>query len=430
MTVGILILRYIYTFLFYLALPFVFLRLLWRSRHRVDYRCRWSERLGYCPHTLDKCIWIHAASVGETIAAIPLIKALQKNYPELPILVTNMTITGAAHTKATFGDSVLQAYVPYDLPVADKRFLQRVNPVIALVIETELWPNMFYACQQRNIPILIANARLSEKSAKGYARVSLITRPMLNAIHTLAVQTQVEANRFRALGMPNDRMVVTGSIKFDVNVPADFKTKSDALREMLGQDRLIWIAASTHATEEDIILAAHKKIIEKFPQALLVLVPRHPERFNQVFALCEQLGFSTVRRSEGIPCTSDTSVYLGDTMGELMLLYSICDVAFIAGSFASIGGHNMLEAAVLSKPIVTGPVLFNFAEISEKLIAANGMLVVQSAEALAQVTGDLFASEEKRITMGGNAKRFVDANRGALAKHLTLIEAILGVKYR
>ncbi|MDR3478026.1 MAG: lipid IV(A) 3-deoxy-D-manno-octulosonic acid transferase [Gammaproteobacteria bacterium] len=417
--------RYIYTFLFYLALPFVLLRMLWRSRHLADYRRRWAERFGYCPHALPQCIWIHAASVGETIAAIPLIKALQKQYPALPILITNMTITGGVRTKATFGDSVLQAYVPYDLPAANHRFLQRVNPVIALIIETELWPNMFYACRQRNIPIMVANARLSQKSANGYARVATITRQMLSAVRTLAVQTEIEAKRFVALGMPENRVVITGSIKFDVEVPADFSEKSVMLRAELGRDRLIWIAASTHATEEEIILAAHRKILEAFPDALLILVPRHPERFNQVFALSEQQGFATVRRSEGKTVTAQTTVYLSDTMGELMLMYSVSDVAFVAGSFAPIGGHNMLEAAVLGKPIITGPVLFNFEEISKKLIVAKGMLTVSNADELAIQVTKCFADKTYRQEVGENAKQFVDANRGALAKHLALINTIL-----
>jgi 3-deoxy-D-manno-octulosonic-acid transferase len=418
-------LRYIYTFLFYLVMPFVLLRMLWRSRHLADYRRRWAERFGYCPHKLSQCIWIHAASVGETIAAIPLIKALQKQYPDLPLLITNMTITGGVRTKATFGDGVLQAYVPYDLPAANKRFLQRVNPVIALIIETELWPNMFYACHERHIPIMVANARLSQKSAAGYARIAPITRQMLNAVHTLAVQTQTEAERFVSLGLPADRVHVTGSIKFDVNVPADFSEKSASLRGALGAERFIWIAASTHATEEEIMLAAHRKMLEKFPNALLILVPRHPERFNQVFALSEQQGFATVRRSDGTPCTADTAVYLSDTMGELMLMYSVSDVAFVAGSFAHIGGHNMLEAAVLGKPIITGPVLFNFEEISQKLIAANGMKTVVNADELATQVIKCFADEAYRLEIGENAKQFVDANRGALAKHISLISTII-----
>lgn len=413
--------RYLYTILFYCLLPWAFLRLLWRSRHSVEYRQRWMERLGYCPQRLEKCIWIHAASVGETLAAIPLVKALQAQYPNLPILITNMTITGSVRTRASFGDSVLNAYVPYDLPDAIARFLKRVNPVVVIMMETELWPNIIFVCQKNNIPVVVANARLSEKSAAGYQRVASVTRKMFGAIHTVAVQTQVEAERFIALGVPESRAVVTGSIKFDIEVSPELLAKGTELRTQLGRERLVWIAASTHQGEEEIVLAAHKRICESLPQALLILVPRHPERFDGVFNLAQQQGLSVIRRSLHAACTTDTQVYLGDTMGELLLLYSASDVAFVAGSFAPVGGHNMLEAAVLGKPIIVGPQLFNFAEISEKLIMANGMKKVLDADALAAEVLHLFQDSVYRQTVGVNAQGVVDANRGAVAKHMALI---------
>jgi 3-deoxy-D-manno-octulosonic-acid transferase len=418
-------LRHLYTLLFYLALPFVFLRLLWRSRRSADYRKRWDERLGFSPQTVEKCIWVHAASVGETLAAIPLIKALKSQYPTVPVLVTNMTITGAARTRAAFGDSVLQSYAPYDVPGAIERFIKRMNPVIALILETELWPNIFYICQQHHIPVVVANARLSEKSAAGYARVAAITRQMLLAVDKMAVQTRIEADRFETLGLPAARIEVTGNLKFDIELPADLTEKSAALRAELGKDRLIWIAASTHATEEEIVLAAHKRVCEKFPHALLILVPRHPERFNDVFQLVQQQKFQAVRRSQQTPCTADTQVYLSDTMGEMFLMYAVTDVAFVAGSFALIGGHNMLEAAVLMKPVISGPQLFNFAEISASLIAAKGMSVVQNAEELAAAVSHLFEDPEYRKICGDNASRFVDANRGALAKQLQIVKTVI-----
>jgi 3-deoxy-D-manno-octulosonic-acid transferase len=417
-------LRYLYSVLFYLALPFVFLRLLWRSRHSVEYRKNWPQRLGFASQ-LEKCIWIHAASVGETLAAIPLIKALKADYPHIPILVTNMTINGAARTKAAFGETVLRAYIPYDLPAFAERFLQRTKPVVAVILETELWPNLFYACHKNHIPIVVANARLSEKSAAGYQRVASLTREMFGFIHTLAVQTEVEAGRFVQLGLPRERVIVTGNIKFDIEVPENLVEKSVVLRRQLGQERLIWIAASTHNTEEEIILAAHKKILEKNPQALLILVPRHPERFDAVFNLIQKQNFTNVRRSSGDTCHAAIQIYLGDTMGELLLLYSVCDVAVIAGSFVPIGGHNMLEAAVLGKPVITGPQLFNFSEISRSLIAAKGMVVVQDSNELAVEVLRLFENKEYRQRMGNNAEEFVMANRGALAKQLQAVKAVL-----
>jgi 3-deoxy-D-manno-octulosonic-acid transferase len=417
--------RYLYIILFYLALPFLFLRLLWRSRRLVDFRKRWNERLGFSPFKVEKSIWIHAASVGETLAAIPFVKGLQKQYPHIPVVLTNMTITGSARTQSVFNGSVLHSYIPYDVPDAARRFLKRCKPVVAIMMETELWPTIFAECKAQGIPVLIANARLSEKSAAGYHRVATVSRNMLDAVTAMAVQTQVEAERFFKLGLQANKVSVTGSIKFDVEVPENLTEKSEALLRQLGSDRLIWIAASTHGTEEEIILAAHKRISQILPQSLLILVPRHPQRFDDVFRLSEQQGFKTARRSKNETCTPDTQVYLGDTMGELLLLYSACDVAFVAGSFAKVGGHNMLEAAVLGKPVITGPELFNFAEISQHLIAAGGMLTVQDTEKLTVEIVRLLQDTSERLKMGENARAFVNANRGALTKHLNLAKQVI-----
>jgi 3-deoxy-D-manno-octulosonic-acid transferase len=421
-------LRYLYNVLFYLTLPWLFVRLLWRSRKNPAYRQRWRERLGFVPQKMDKCIWVHAASVGETLAAIPLIKGLQAQYPHLPVLVTNMTVTGSARTKAAFGDKVLHAYVPYDAPHAAARFIKLTKPVVAIIMETELWPNLFAACGKHNIPVMVANARLSAKSAEGYQRIAPLTRQMLANVSTLAVQTQTEADRFIALGLLPSKAIVTGNIKFDLEVPAELAQKSSLLREQLGNQRLIWVAASTHAAEEEIVLAAHKSILEKFPDALLILSPRHPERFNEIFALTQQVGLQVVRRSEQGVCTAATQVYLGDTMGELLLMYAVCDVAFVAGSFVPIGGHNMLEAAVLGKPVVTGPVLFNFAEITRSLQAAGGMVTVQDGDELAAMLLRLFGDDKFRMQMGEHARDFVAGNRGALAKQLQYSKVLIDEK--
>jgi 3-deoxy-D-manno-octulosonic-acid transferase len=421
-------LRQLYILLFYMALPFLFLRLLWRSRHMADYRKGWLKRLGFTPFKCEKSIWLHAASVGETLAAIPFIKALQARYPELTIVITNMTITGAARTKAAFGDTVLNSYVPYDIPSAASRFLQRINPVIAIIMETELWPNIFYECKKRAIPVFVANARLSEKSAAGYHRIESITREMLQAVASMAVQTKIEADRFVKLGLAPEKFLITGSIKFDVEVPDHLAEKSAALRQQLGTQRLIWIAASTHDTEEEIILNAHRKICETIPAALLILVPRHPARFDEIYKLAEQKNFRTARRSQSEPCDENIQVYLGDTMGELLLLYSVSDIAFVAGSFAQVGGHNMLEAAVLGRPVITGPQLYNFAEISQRLIASGGMKTVLDTDELAAEIISLFQHETRRTDMGKKALEFVNANRGALAKHMQLAAKMIDEK--
>lgn len=414
--------RYIYTVLFYLALPFALIRLWWRGRHVPDNRKRWAERFGFCPFHLDNCIWVHTVSVGETIAAAPLIKSLQKSYQDVPIVVTNMTVTGAARVKAIFGDQVLQTFIPYDVPDAVARFLDRIHPKVAVMMETEIWPNLFAACKQRHIPIVIINARLSEKSAQGYKKAGALTRDMLSAVHGLASQGKTDAERFVELGLANDKIVITGNLKFDLDISPDLIAKGLELRQQLGVERLIWIAASTHPTEEEIILSAHRMILQNHPNALLILVPRHPDRFDTVAQLCEQQGFQWARRSRGDLCHSQTNLYLADTMGELLLLYSAADIAFVAGSFAQIGGHNMLEPAALHKPILTGPILFNFADISKMLIDAKGMMVVNNANELAIQIQRMFNDSALRQTMGENAYQVIAANRGALAKQIELVK--------
>lgn len=416
--------RYLYSFLFYLALPFVFLRLLWRSRKTPEYRRRWGERLGFSP-SFQQCLWLHSVSVGETLAAVPLIKALKEAYPHLPLVVTNMTPTGAARVKAAFGDKVTQVYIPYDLPMAVSRFLKRLQPKIAVIMETELWPNLFHECKKQGVPIVIANARLSAKSAAGYAHIQPLTRDMLHVVSAIASQGKADAERFIELGMAADKVTVTGNIKFDIELPANLTDTSHDLRQQLGQSRLIWIAASTHPTEEEIMLVAHKKILETFPNALLILVPRHPDRFNAVAELIKQNGFQLARRSLQEVCSLQTAVYLGDTMGEMLLMLAAADVAFVAGSFAPIGGHNVLEPAVLGKPVVTGTQLFNFAEISDMLLSNKGMVTVKDSEELAQMISQLFQDNALRIEMGENARRVVLENRGALKKQLELIQGLI-----
>lgn len=411
--------RYIYSLLFYIALPYFFLRLLWRSRKTPAYRERLLERLGYVPYLFNQCIWIHAVSLGETNAAVPFIKAIKTKHPDLPILVTNMTPTGSARVKAVFGNTVNQAYIPYDVPDAVSRFLDRVNPIVCVIMETELWPNLIAECSTRNIPLMIANARLSEKSAKGYARIGSLTKTMLTSISKIAAQSTNDAERFIALGAPSETVVVTGNLKFDIEIPGDLMTKATALRTQLG-NRPVWIAASTHPNEEEIILTAHKTVCDKINNALLILVPRHPERFDAIATMIKQQGFHLARRSQNEVCAPDTSVYFADTVGEMMLLYAASDIAFVGGSFVPVGGHNMLEPAVLSKPILTGPQLFNFTEISKLLLNAHGMQIVENVEQLASQVIELMENHELCQKMGKQAYHVVETNRGALEKQVKL----------
>lgn len=412
--------RYLYSFLFYLALPFVFLRLLWRSRRLPAYRKRFKERLGFYSVKFDRCLWVHAVSVGETIAAVPLINALKQRYPHLPVVVTTMTPTGAARVNAVFGDSVTHAYLPYDIPGPVSRFLKTFHPVVAIIMETELWPNLLAICKKRHIPVCLANARLSKKSALAYHRIAWLSKGMLNNIDVIAAHGQRDAERFIQLGAPISNVVVTGNIKFDLELPQDLMRRAMKLTELLGKDRFVWVAASTHEGEEEIILAAHQQLRERVPHALLILVPRHPDRFNAVAKLCEQQ-FNTVRRSQDQICTQDTAVYLGDTMGEMLLMYAVSDVAFVGGSLIKRGGHNILEPAALAKPIITGPSLFNFAEMSEQFVNANALCKVTDASSLAAQLITFSEQSIERISTGARAKCVMDANRGALGKQLALI---------
>ncbi|MEY3018846.1 MAG: hypothetical protein RL336_1981 [Pseudomonadota bacterium] len=414
--------RTAYSCLYGLLLPLIVLRLVWRG-HSAGL----AERFGRLTlATSQPVIWVHAVSVGETIAAAPLIKALQQRHPDHQILVTNTTATGAARTRALFGESVLHAYNPYDLGVFVRAFLNKVQPVLCIVMETELWPNMLNQCHQRGIPVVIANARLSAKSAMGYQKFAALSRHMLHDVHTVAAQNAQDGERFTRLGLAEDKLAITGSIKFDVTLDDDLMARAEALHDQLSQQgkHPLWIAASTHKGEDDTLLLAHQRVRQRYPDIRLLLVPRHPERFDNVYQLAADTGLNVIRRSAAsIP--ADWDIMIGDTMGELLLLLGAADIAFIGGSLVPNGGHNMLEAAVWSKPVITGPHLFNFQEISDLLVNASGMVVIEDGKALAgQITAWL-DEPAKRQQAGEAAVAIVDTNRGALDKLLQCIDAAL-----
>ena len=414
--------RTAYSCLYGLLLPLIVLRLLWRG-----HSARLAERFGRLTLTpTQPVIWVHAVSVGETIASAPLVKALQQRHPGYQILVTNTTATGSARTRALFGESVLHAYNPYDLGIFVRAFLNKVQPALCIVMETELWPNMLHQCHQRGIPVVIANARLSAKSAAGYQKFAALSRRMLQDVHTVAAQNAQDAERFVSLGLARDKLAITGSIKFDVNLDTDLIARAEALHNQLsvkGQHPL-WIAASTHKGEDDTLLLAHQRLRQRHPEVRLILVPRHPERFDSVHQLAADTGLNVIRRSrEEIP--ADWDIMIGDTMGELLLLLGAADIAFIGGSLVPNGGHNMLEAAVWSKPVITGPHLFNFQEISDLLVNAGGMVVVEDGKALAGQISDWLDEPAQRNKAGDAAVAIVDANRGALDKLLQCIDTAL-----
>ncbi|KNH47194.1 lipid IV(A) 3-deoxy-D-manno-octulosonic acid transferase [Pseudomonas lini] len=414
--------RTLYTALFYLGLPLVAIRLWLRARKAPAYAKRIGERFSLAlPAMKPDGIWVHAVSVGESIAAAPMIRALLQRYPTLPITVTCMTPTGSERIQALFANEprIQHCYLPYDLPCAAKRFLDQARPKLAVIMETELWPNHIHQCAKRGIPVAVANARLSERSAKGYGRFHKLTRPMLAEMSLFAVQTEAEARRFRDLGARPETVEVTGSIKFDLTIDPQLLQRAGELRaQWQAQDRPVWIAASTHEGEDDVVLAAHRRLLANHPDALLILVPRHPERFNPVFELCRQQGFTTVRRSTGEPVTTGTSVLLGDTMGELLFLYALADSAFVGGSLVPNGGHNLLEPAALAKPVLSGPHLFNFLEIAAQLRSAGALAEVDDAESLALAVQRLFELPSDAQRMAEAGLKVMRTNQGALQRLL------------
>jgi 3-deoxy-D-manno-octulosonic-acid transferase len=421
--------RLFYSALLYLLTPFVLLRLAWRGRRAPAYWQRWGERFGcYNGLELRAPIWIHAVSVGEVVAAEPLVRALRHAQPHAPLLVTTMTPTGSEQVRRLFGTDVQHVYVPYDLPVAVRRFLERARPRLALIMETELWPNLFHGCKARGIPVIVANARLSDRSAAGYARFARLTRATLRDVSVIAAQSAADAERFRQLlgsKGPEPLIQVTGSIKFDMRLPASLREQAEVLRRDLGVERPVWIAASTHEGEEELVLDAFAQVRAQLSNALLLLVPRHPERFARVAALCEKRGLSLVPRSSRLPCLPDTAVFLGDSMGELPLFYAAADLAFIGGSLVPTGGHNPLEAAALGVPLLFGPQMFNFAEISRLLLRENAALQARDAQALADSVVLLLSDAERRHALGENGRRVVEANRGALERLMKIVTGYL-----
>lgn len=419
--------RHLYTLLLHLALPLIALRLALRARKAPAYARRIKERFSFAlPPLKPGGIWVHAVSVGESIAAAPMIRALQARYPELPITVTCMTPTGSERIQALFGDSVQHCYLPYDLPWAAARFLDRARPRLAVVMETELWPNHIHQCARRGIPVALANARLSERSARGYARFGKLTAPMLAELSLIAVQTQAEAQRFLDLGARPDCVEVTGSIKFDLKIDAELLQRAAELRrQWQAEQRPVWIAASTHAGEDEIVLAAHRQLLETRPNALLILVPRHPERFNSVHELCLSDGLTTRRRATGEAVQTGDQVLLGDTMGELLFLYALADIAFVGGSLVANGGHNLLEPAALGKPVLSGPHLFNFLEIAAQLRAAGALSEVADAAQLAERTATLLDTPAEAQRMSAAGLAVLKANQGALERLLDGLRRLL-----
>lgn len=419
--------RLTYNFLFTLILPLIVVRLLWRSVRSPAYARRWAERFGLAK--LDgaqrgqrgRWLWVHAVSVGESIAAAPLIRKLRAEHPELPIVVTTMTPTGSQRVREMFGNDVCHVYAPYDHPIAVTNFLRRFQPHTLVIMETELWPNIIHYMKTAGGRVIVANARLSEKSARGYEKFPKLGKPMLQQIDCIAAQAENDALRFRRLGVAQQQLQITGSIKFEIDVPDSLTQYSAALANLIEGERPILIAASTREGEEEKVLLAYKACLRKIPDLLLILVPRHPERFRAVAKLVQERGLALVKRSENSTVSELCNVFLGDSMGEMLNYFSVSDVAFVGGSLVPTGCHNVLEPAALGLPVLVGPSQFNFQTICEQLEEAGALQSVVDEQALADAVLVLFEDAAMRQRMGDAGRAVIQENRGALQRSYEIV---------
>ncbi|MDF4305500.1 lipid IV(A) 3-deoxy-D-manno-octulosonic acid transferase [Vibrio parahaemolyticus] len=419
-----MLVRIVYTLLLALASPLLLFGLYKSKPNKPKFGSRWKEHFGITPKlkSNDKPIWIHAVSVGESIAATPLIKALKEQNPEQSILVTTTTSTGAEQI-AKLGDLVEHRYMPIDFGFAIKGFLKAVQPKQMLIIETELWPNTLHNVHKAGIPITVVNARLSEKSCHNYAKIQLLFNQLHPCLTQVLCQTASDAEHFERLGVEKKKLSVTGSIKFDIQISEQVKQQGQQLRAQLGNDRPIWIAASTHKGEDELVLDAHRQVLKSHPNALLVLVPRHPERFDDVFTLCQHQGFKTVRRTSTHAVETNTQVYLGDTMGEMLVLIGAADICFMGGSLIGdkVGGHNVLEPTALGLPIINGPSYFNFKEIVETLVSTEALVLLHDSHHLGTTILNLLNSPLQCEQMGSHSNEFMKHNQGALSLTVSLL---------
>ncbi len=418
-----------YSAVFYLIIPFILLRLLWRSIKAPEYRLRWRERFAFYDRPFSQnVIWFHAVSVGEAEALFPLVRRLQQHLPQAKLLITTTTPTGSTRVRTVLGQTVEHVYLPYDTPDSVRRFMRCFKPLLAVIVETEIWPNLFTYCGKNGIPLYIINARLSEKSARGYQKIPSLIRPVLTNVKCVAAQTQEDAERFIAVGAKSEQVVTVGNIKFDLEIPAQVILDGKQLKTNLFADRFVWIIASTHKGEEQVFFDVYKQLKLKIPELLLLIVPRHPERFAEVSTLCSQNMLAVVTRTSKQPCNLNTDVYLADTMGELKMLYAAANVAFVGGSMVPVGGHNLLEASVLGIPVLFGPYMANFKEISNKVLANNAAIQCQNNAAIVKAILSVYSDVDHRNLIIDNGKMFVNMNRGAIAKLCEMLESEIDCK--
>jgi 3-deoxy-D-manno-octulosonic-acid transferase len=421
--------RFLYSLVLLLLLPFAFAWMFWRTLRQTGHADKLGERFGSSPFLpSNEIIWLHGASVGEIRAMAPLVKALHRDLPKHPLLVTSFTGTGRAQAQAMFGAQALVAQVPYDVPFCVNRWLKCVSPVMGIIMETEIWPNLYAACARRHIPLLLLSARLSERGLQRFRRMPRLVRAALTNTTAIAAQTARDADGFRQLGAPHDRLSVMGNLKFDLQLPDTLKQEGRSLRTNLFGKSTVIVAGSTREGEEVQVLSAYRELLSKHPNCVLVLAPRHPERTNAVADLIKGQGYVCRRRSAGeIPLKSG-EVLLLDTLGELTHFYAAGHVAFVGGSLVPVGGHNLLEPAALGLPVLAGPHLENVRDIAEMLKNAGGLIAVNDAKNLGEAFVWLVGNPSTRQHIGQAALQTVSANRGALEKALKLIDLVLARK--
>ena len=418
-------LRGLYSVVLYVLTPVTVYHLIWRGFRFRGYFQRWSER--YAAHAGPAVVvdvWLHAVSLGEVNAAAPVVNALRRERPELRWLVTTITPTGSERVRALWGDAVEHVYLPYDLPGAVRRFLRHYRPQVALVMETELWPNLLFGCRDQGIPVYVLNARLSARSLRGYRLLAPLIARVVRTVKRIGAQSAADACHFMALGAQPDAVVETGNLKFDIAAPTGLVEFVRVFRSHRGT-RPVWIAASTHEGEEAAVISVHKRLRQRWPDLLLLWAPRHPERFVRVAELAQSQGWKVaMRRGSTWPGPQD-DVFVVDTMGELMAFYACADVAFVGGSLQAIGGHNLLEPAAVGTAMVTGPHLHNFVEISRRLQEAGALEIRQDAPGVAHALEELLGNAPLREGMAAAGRVLVEQGRGALARTLAMIGADL-----
>ena len=414
-------LRGLYSAVLYVLTPVTVYHLIWRGFRFREYFQRWDERYASYAQPVPRIdIWLHAVSVGEVNAAIPVVEALRRAHPQLRWLVTTITPTGSERARALWGEGIEHVYAPYDLPGAVSRFLQHFQPRLALVMETELWPNLLFGCSDRGIPAYLLNARLSARSLRGYRALAPLIARVVRTVKRIGAQSAQDGKRFVALGAASSSIVDTGNLKFDIAIPEGLQAFVDAFARHAGA-RPAWIAASTHEDEEAAVIAAHRSLRERWPDLLLLWAPRHPERFPKVAEQAQGAGWNvSLRRKATWPGQQD-DVFVIDTLGELMSFYACAQVAFVGGSLQPVGGHNLLEPAAVGTAMVTGPHLHNFTEISRRLKECGALLIAADAEGLRDAVGQLMADAQARARMETAGRNLVEQGRGALARTLEMI---------